>query len=400
MRILYALNAFRPLIDGVGVSIERQAIGLCTRGHEIAILAPATRFADSFEDGPNYRLYRLRAIPVARSGHRVPLLPGRGIGRVLDDFLPDIVVVSQPFLLSRATWHLARARGYPLVGITSIMPQWFYYNVSTIRPLAGVLDDHLWRMFTGYYNRCNHVVGVTDTALRFLQQHGLHRPATVISNGVHLETFRPRPRDADLAEHLGIPRKPTILYTGRLDAEKCMDVWIRAIPRIRERVDAHFIIGGEGTELQALEGLVATLGVRGAVTFSGFQPDAAYPRLFSLADAFAITSPAELQSVVTLEAAASGLPIIAARAGALPELVRDGENGRLVPLGDPGALADAILEILTDPKRRRQMGRASRGLAEGHDFARTLDAYERVYQRVCREPWRVPGLYRPLIERG
>ena len=123
MRILFALNAFRPLIDGVGISIERQANALADRGHQIAILAPATRFANTVDRFPNYRLYRFRAIPLPNRRQRMPLLPGPGVTRALDDFRPDVVVVNQPFLLSRATWHAARIRGIPLVGIISMMPK-------------------------------------------------------------------------------------------------------------------------------------------------------------------------------------------------------------------------------------------------------------------------------------
>ena len=384
MRILFSLNAFRPLIDGVGVSVERQANALAERGHQIAILAPSTRFADTLDIFPNYRLYRFRAIPLPNRRQRMPLLPGRGVTRALSDFRPNVVVVNQPFLLSRATWHAARARGIPLVGVIGMIPEWFYYNVPSLRPLAGMIDLGVWRMMAGYYNECDHVVGVTTTALEILNRHGLRAASSVISNGVPLERFRPRPRDRQLAAHLGVPDKPTVLYTGRLDAEKCMRVWLHAIPRVRERVDAHFVVGGEGSERASLESLAAELGITNAVSFVGFQPTSTYPRLFSIGDVFAITSPAELQSVVTLEAAASGLPIVASRAGALPELVRDGENGRLVRRDDPQALADALVEILGDSQRRNRMGEASRRLAEQHDFEKSVDEYEAVYRAVVR----------------
>jgi 1,2-diacylglycerol 3-alpha-glucosyltransferase len=313
----------------------------------------------------------------------VPVLPGGAVLRALRDFRPDIVVVSLPFLLSRATWRAARDEGYPLVGITSMMPEWFYYNLGSLRPLASLLNTPLWHLITGYYNRCDHVVGVTTTALGLLRRHGLSRPATVISNGIPLAVFHPRPPDRALGAQLGLPAKPTVLYTGRLDAEKCMDVWVRAIPFVRQQVDAHFVIGGDGDQRRRLAALVAALGIADAVTFVGFRPEAEYPAMFSLADAFAISSPAELQSLVTLEAAASGLPIVAARAGALPELVADGENGRLFVPGCPTDLAAALVDVLRDPDRRRAMGAQSRRIAEAHDFDRSLDLYEQVFRRVA-----------------
>ena len=382
MRILFALNTFRPHIDGVGISIERQARGLHARGHAVAVIAPSPRFASYVDGSLGFPVYRLRTVPVSGQHRRFPVLPGRGVTRALTQFDPDAVVVSLPFLLSRETWHAARSQGYPVVGITSMMPEWFYYNFACVRPFVGLIHGRLWQLITDYYNRCDHVVGVTGTALRLLEAHGLSRPTSIISNGVPLDVFAPRPRDDALAEQLGLPRKPTVLYAGRLDAEKCMDVWLRAIPRVLSQVDAHFVVGGDGNDRRNLRDLTSTLGISHAVSFVGFLPDNAYPRLFSLADVFAITSPAELQSVVTLEAAASGLPIVAARAGALPELVVDGANGRLVGVKDDDALAEAIVSLLTDKRMRLAMARASRQLALEHDLSRTVDRYEETYRRV------------------
>jgi glycosyltransferase involved in cell wall biosynthesis len=383
MRILFALNTFRPYIDGVGITVERQATGLASRGHEVGIVAPSPTYRSYVETTSTYRVYRFRSVPFGAPHRRVPVLPGAGVERALNEFGPDLAVVSLPFLLSRAVWGRARVHAVPIVGITSMMPEWVYYNFATIHPIATLIDNYLWRWITDYYRRCDHVVGVSETALRHLTKRGLRTPSSVISNGVQLDRFCPRPRDQQLSARLNLPDKPTVLYAGRLDAEKCMDVWVRAIPRVLEQVDAHFVIGGDGSERRALDELVKALGVSHAVTFIGFRPDDEYPSLFSLADAFAITSPSELQSVVTLEAAASGLPIIAVCAGALPELVSDGENGYLVPVGDSDSVAMAIAKVLIDPTRRQTMGTASRAIATRHDFGRTLDGYERLYEEVA-----------------
>jgi len=397
MRILYALNTFRPHIDGVSISIERQASGLASRGHDVAVVAPSPSFADSVESVDGYRVYRVRALAIDGAHHRVPILPGRAATWALNDFLPNTVVVSVPFLLSRAVCHIAHAQGYPIVGITSMMPEWFYYNVAPIRPLARLINDSLWRLITRYYNRCDHVVGVTGTALKFLVDHGLRRPSSVISNGVPLHVFAPRPRDDELARLLGIPRKPTVLYVGRLDAEKCMRVWVRAIPHVLDRIDAHFIIGGDGTERASLEQMVNRLGIASRVTFIGFLRPDQYPSIFSLADVFAISSPVELQSIVTLEAAASGLPIVAARAGALPELVLEGENGCLFTASDPVDMARAVVQVLGNPTQREAFGAGALRAAKRHDFARTLDGYEQLFERVGCETLRVSETAAPAI---
>lgn len=96
-------------------------------------------------------------------------------------------------------------------------------------------------------------------------------------------------------------------------------------------------------------------------------------------------SPVELQSIATLEAMASGLPVAAADAMALPELVKDGENGFLFPPGDPEALADRIATLLSAPECAARMGRASRTRAESHRIDLTLTAFESLYQSVLEK---------------
>jgi glycosyltransferase involved in cell wall biosynthesis len=384
MRILFAVNTSRPHIDGVGISLERQASGLEARGHDVGIIAPSPRFASYVETFGSRRIYRVRAL--AFDGHhlRLPVFPGLGVVNALRDFQADVVVVSLPFLLSRATWGAARRLGYPVVGITSVMPEWFYYNLPGLSRIARRLDGAIWRYIADYYNHCDHVVGVSETALSLLRRHGLRRTSSVVSNGVPIDVFRPRYRDDELARRLAVPCKPVVLYAGRLESEKCVDVLIRAIPSVLEKVDAHFVVGGDGKNRRSLENLVSRLRVGSSVTFVGFLDDQEYPRLYSLADVFAIASPAELQSVVTLEAASSGLPLVGANAGALPELITNGVNGILFEPGDSAELADVLIELLKCPERRLSMGVASRGIAVRHDLTRSLDELERVYEGVLR----------------
>jgi glycosyltransferase involved in cell wall biosynthesis len=124
------------------------------------------------------------------------------------------------------------------------------------------------------------------------------------------------------------------------------------------------------------------MGIAGSIRFAGFVPDDDLPRTYRAATIFVMPSPVELQSLATLEAMASGLPVVAADAMALPELVKDGENGFLFPPGDSGALADRIVALLSDPDWAARMGRASRAMAERHRIGLTLAAFESLYQSL------------------
>jgi len=133
-----------------------------------------------------------------------------------------------------------------------------------------------------------------------------------------------------------LPDKRTVLYLGRIDKDKSIEVLVRAIPDVLRKIDAHFVITGTGGELDNMKSLVLELEIDSAVTFIGFvehnSPD--FVGLYKNASLFAIPSTIETQSLVTLEAMSAGLPIVAARAGALPELVHNGKNGYLFAPGN------------------------------------------------------------------
>ena len=383
MRLLYALDTYRPNIDGVAVASERLAHGLSKRGHTVAVVAPARRLADYLETVSGLPVYRVRSLRLLSDRWWVPLLPREGVQRAIRDFRPDVVVVSLPFLLSRAALVESREQGVPVVGVTGTMPEWLTANLPLPHELAKKAWPALWRAIAAYYNGCDVVVGVTHTALDLLRIHGLSRPGAVISNGVSPRRFRPRRRDVAMACSLGLDQRPTVLYTGRLDAEKDMDIWLRAAARLRELgVDAQYLLVGNGTERNKLAEYARSLGLDGQMRFAGFMESGQYERVFSLGDVFAIASRAELQSIVALEAAASGLPLVAAEAGALPELVRHGFNGYLFPPRDQEAMAQRLANLLADRNLLRQMGRRSRLIALQHDIEQSVGAYERLFESL------------------
>jgi glycosyltransferase involved in cell wall biosynthesis len=200
---------------------------------------------------------------------------------------------------------------------------------------------------------------------------------------VDTERFHPGAADESLRRRLGLDERPIVLYTGRLDAEKQMDVWLETAAKLSRTVDAQFLIGGQGTSRQELEVLARRLGLEHHVTFMGYVEDDVLPAVYRLAEVYFVTSPVELQSISTLEAVASGLPVVAVRAGALPELVREGENGYLVERGQVEQASAALARLLTDLERRRAFGAVSRAMSLQHELGASVSAYEELFERVA-----------------
>jgi glycosyltransferase involved in cell wall biosynthesis len=233
-----------------------------------------------------------------------------------------------------------------------------------------------------FANRCTLTTAPTSTALDLLQQRGLRVRSTVVSNGVDLTRFSPGAA-ADQARRRYGPERgaPLILAVGRLSPEKRLDVLLDAVSRLGEDVSVAIAgIGPEGPSLQALAG---RLDLGGRVRFLGFVPAGDLPDLYRLADIFAIPSAAELQSLTTLEAMASGLPVVAADAYALPELVAHGRSGFLSTPGSAGDLAAHLDKLISDRSLRSSMGAQSVERVRPHDHRLVVEQWEACYRALA-----------------
>ncbi len=209
------------------------------------------------------------------------------------------------------------------------------------------------------------------------------RRIRVIPHGVDLGRFRDRARSREQArETLGLP--PSVLVAGtvgRYDRGKGQEHLVRAVALLRrEGLDLHALLVGEDTrdERQGygdrLARIAAEEGVPDRVHFRPFRADVetAYRAL----DIFVLTSLAETYGLVTIEAMASGLPVVGTASGGTPEIVEDGATGLLVPPADPAALARALAAFARDERLRRDYGSRACAAAERFSHHRQCDQVE------------------------
>jgi glycosyltransferase involved in cell wall biosynthesis len=148
----------------------------------------------------------------------------------------------------------------------------------------------------------------------------------------------------------------TLLFAGRLGPQKALGVALQALVDVP---DVALAVAGDGPERSTLERRVDELGLGGRVSFLGSVPRAQVLRLFRAADASVLASAWENFPHTVVEALAVGCPVIATAVGGVPEVVRDGENGLLVPPGDPAALAAAIERFFSDGDLRARLTEAA-----------------------------------------
>jgi phosphatidylinositol alpha 1,6-mannosyltransferase len=388
LRVLIVTDQYEPMIGGVPTVTRELARGLAERGHAVEVLAPASTRTGRTVSGPD-------GLTVARrgsvrwpwyEGQRLGLLGRAAASDLIGRFAPDVVHVHSPLTLGLAARSAARRRRIPVVYTNHYLPANVHpVSSATAKKATGaLLDVGFYGYLTTFANRCDRVTAPTATALLLLHEHGLRAPSQVVSNGVDLDVYSPGAADETLRRRYSLPDgRPLILSVGRLSPEKRADVLIDAIAA-QDADDTVLALAGSGPDEERLRALAAGHGVSDRVRFLGFVPAADLPGLYRLADVFAIASEAELQSLATMEAMASGLPVVAVNAGALSELVHAGENGFLARPGRAADVAGSLDLLCRDRELRARMSKSGLRIIADHDRHRLLARWESIYRTLSR----------------
>ncbi len=388
LRILIGCDTFAPDVNGAARFSERLAAGLVARGHRVFVVAPGKRYkrvppsVETIEGQPMtvYRLPSVRWPPHDWLRFVWPWRSKHYARRVLAAVKPDVVHIQSHIVIGRGLARIAEQRGIPIVATNHVMAE----NILDFTVMPPFIDKLVlklaWDDAERTFKMARAVTTPTRRAADFLERTVDLRGVIPISCGIDRSNYRPdsAPRD-----------RSRILFVGRLTTEKRVDVTLRAIARLLAEhrpepgspLDLHFDIVGGGDQRRHLDQLVERLGLKDRVSFHGRVEEAQLVEFYSRASVFVISSIAELQSIATLEAMASGLPIIAADAVALPHLVHDGENGYLFEPDNEHELADRIARVLTAPREEwLRMQQASLDAVAMHDINRTLDTFEALYR--------------------
>ncbi|WP_313356453.1 glycosyltransferase [Microbacterium sp.] len=380
LKILIGCDTFAPDINGAARFAERLAAGLVQRGHDVHVVAPNTAYRRSpahtevIEGEPMtmHRLPALRWLPHDWVRFVWPWRSKHWARKVLDEVRPDIVHIQSHIIIGRGLTRIAHQRGIPVIATNHVMAENILDHTTFPRFIDEVVLKLAWADAKRTFDMTRAVTTPTRRAADFLERTIDMRGVVPISCGIDRRNYDPviAPRDRN-----------RILFVGRLTGEKQVDVVLRAVAALDPALDVHFDIAGGGDQRKALEALTVQLGIADRVTFHGRVTDARLRELYSRSSVFAIASIAELQSIVTMEAMASALPIVGANAVALPHLVHDGENGHLFEPGNVDDLADKLTQVLTaSPAEYERMQRASLDGVAVHDINRTLDTFEALYR--------------------
>jgi glycosyltransferase involved in cell wall biosynthesis len=315
--------------------------------------------------------------PLERAGLRVECLHGgRGAGwvarlrRLAYERRIDLVHAHSP---------------YPAVGARSALPRRIHHVYTEHNVWPSYHRATYWGNALTFAQN-HHVFAVAESvraSLRYPRPLSLlpMPPAEVLYHGSDLERVG-AVRSDTLRQELGIPAEAPVVGTvANFRAEKGHRHLLEAAGRVRRAVpDVRFVLIGVGPLRGELERGAHDLGLDGTVVFAGHRSDAA--AVADAFDVFALPSVYEGLSIALLEAMARGTACVVTDAGGLPEVIRNGREGLVVPAGDPTSLARGILAVLGDGALRDRLGKAGRCRAAAFDIRTTVRRTEEVYERV------------------
>ncbi|HJS17786.1 MAG TPA: glycosyltransferase [Anaerolineales bacterium] len=388
MRIVYLTQSYPSMISGAALVVENLANGMAASGHQVLVIAASDKGPAYSVHGGNLTLLRLKSRhnPM-RVGQRFILYPRDAVIQALREFKPDIIHAHEALPMSLPGIIYAGAERIPIALTVHQHPATAVSYFSGIKQV--LIQEALWSYARWFTKKFTTIITPTETTSTEVRKI-LGRHVVTISNGIDLQTFHPRRQPADEAatrQKWNLPPDvPILLHVGRLDVDKRVERVIQASAQVLRETDAHLLIVGDGVRRPALMDLCDSLGIFDRVHFTGFvSAKQGLPEIYRIASLFVYASEIEAQGIVLLEAAASGLPIVAVRATCIPETVHDGVNGFLAEPGDLAGLSQAMEILLHDQEMAVRMGEASQAIAQQHDNTFTIEAHDKLYHQLVEQ---------------
>jgi D-inositol-3-phosphate glycosyltransferase len=378
---------------GMNVYVRELGRALAVRGVSIDIFTrrQSTDVADVVEYAPGARVIHIDAGP-HRHVDKYDIL----------DYVPDFACGIQRYrALTGASYDLIHSH-YWLSGRVGLLfsDHWGVPLVSTFHTLAQlknrVAESAAEREQAVRYEIERRTMAASDrivalTAVdrqQMMRHYGDLAPIVVIPGGVDVERFSPRPQAAARAE-LGLPpRAKILLFVGRIQRLKGLEVLLRAFAQLGDLDARLLIVGGrpgtshESREIARLQHLAGRLGIGDRTRFVGAVAHELLPAYYAAANVSVMPSSYESFGLVAVESLACGTPVVATRVGGLRSIVRDGETGVLVPWRDADLFAERLRRVLQDETLRARLASQARASVLEYGWERVAEEHLALYAEV------------------
>ncbi|MEJ2302077.1 MAG: glycosyltransferase [Anaerolineales bacterium] len=380
MHIAHFTNTYYPVISGVVRSVSAFRKALTELGHNIFVFA---------QNEPDYQdrepfIFRYPAFDLGLPNDFPATIPfSPYIDYVFPALKIDVVHSHHPVLLGQAAANKAQEYNLPLVFTFHTRyrdySHYFPLNQEFVQEFVKNTIDSWLRI---YIRRCQHIVVPSESIREILfQEYGVEGHTTVVPTGIELEPFQ-RADGTSIREKHAWKDDFVLISVGRLAKEKN---WGRLLEAVSEVVntqkEVRLVVLGDGPHRKALAQTARELGIASRVEFAGKVPFEEVPGYLKSADMFSFASLTETQGLVTLEAMAAGLPVVAVDATGTRDVVDDGLDGLLVP-DDSHALAQAITRIIEDEPLRKRLRSGAEKKARAYSIESQAKKLVGVYEKA------------------
>lgn len=376
MRIAVVSETFPPEINGVALTVRNFVVGAAALGHRLQVVRPRQPDPEGAAEGP-WETLVVPGAPLPRyRGLRFGFPMSGRIRKAWQSFKPDAVYVATEGPLGWAALRAARRLGIPVAsGFHTRFDDFVsHYGFNWLRRPA-------FAYLRAFHNRTHRTLVPTTRLRQFLLDAGFSG-VEVLDRGVDTQRFDPARRDRDLRAQWGADDDTlVVLHVGRLAPEKNLGLVERSFAEIQATVPgARLVWVGDGPDRAGLQGR------HSEQHFAGMRTGLDLARHYASGDLFLFPSLTETFGNVTLEALASGVPVVAFDYGAAGRHLADGAGGRAVPFGDESAFIEAAVALARDESLRRRAGQRGHALMQAHSLAGVASRFVAQLQQLGDRP--------------
>lgn len=383
MHIAFFTNFYHPVVNGVVRSVASFREVLMKQGHNVFVFAQAD---GTYKDTEPF-IFRYPSLPLPLPGDISAALP---VSPFMDQLLPalklDVIHTHHPILLGQTAARKAAELDLPLV-FTFHTQYWEYthYVPFPQEAIQEFLKNAVHKWLRDFMQKCQHIIIPSESIREILvRDYGLEERYTVIPTGTDLEPYRCADWKS-LRKEKGWQDETVLISVGRLAPEKNWDTLIRAFAKVHsQNPNLRLVLIGDGPAKETLETLASEVGIAERVTFTGALPFEEVPCYLKAADAFTFASVTETQGLVTIEAMAAGLPIVAVDGSGTRDIVDHNKQGLLVE-NDVDALAKGIKKLLSDPQRMKRFSNNALKKAKTFDVNQLGKQLISVYKQAIQD---------------
>lgn len=378
MHIAHFTNTYKPNINGVVRSVSTFRESLTRMGHNVFIFSQDTQDYEDTE--PFVFRYPALSIPTVDYSFSIPVSPF--IDWLLPSLKIDVIHSNHPVLLGYAAADKAEKLGIPLVfTFHTRYEEYSHYIPFSQAFIKEIIVDWLLR----YIERCQHIITPSESIRQMLIKYsGITDHVTTIPTGIELKPYQ-EATGASIRKKLNCEKERILVTIGRLAPEKNLKTLLLAYALVmKSNQNTRLIVIGDGPQKEELKKFAKDLGISEQVHFTGLVPFDQIPRYLKAADIFCFSSITETQGLVTMEAMAAGLPVVAVKGTGTTEIVQDGKTGILTE-NTPESLAQAIIQVIEDCELRQKFHDAALHISQSFDTTVQAQKMISVYEQAIED---------------